>query len=265
MPTRYSKQEQEELLKWPRKFGVGFIEANVPEKGVHVEKWQEIDLSKVDYDKGIKAGKYDNGIAIRCGKTFFGKYLTALDFDSWITILAYFGGKDKIQSWANDTLIEWHKDWSSLHVFILTDEPLGANRKIAVDGGGYLEVRGEGQLLFVSPCTHTDGHKWQAVGKATSPKLLTHSETTRLKVKIDKFCNDYVSTADKERYQAYLENPTTILGVKQGRHDATLFIAKQYYWAYKDGWLGLNDNERFERAWQWHKAHCKPSERKKGV
>ena len=106
MPTRYSKQEQEELLKWPRKFGVGFIEANVPEKGVHVEKWQEIDLSKVDYDKGIKAGKYDNGIAIRCGKTFFGKYLTALDFDSWITILAYFGGKDKIQSWANDTLIE---------------------------------------------------------------------------------------------------------------------------------------------------------------
>ena len=92
---------------------------------------------------------------------------------------------------------------------------------------------------------------------------MTHSETTRLKVKIDKFCDNYVSTADKERYQAYLENPTTILGAKQGRHDATLFIAKQYYWAYKDGWLGLNDNERFERAWQWHKAHCKPSRERK--
>ena len=171
--TKLSKAEQNELLKWP-KMGIGFIEANVPEKNVFLKGWPDLDLSQIDYEKEIQTGKYDNGSAIRLGKTFFGKYLTGIDFDSWGTIVAWFRSKEEVHEWAKDTLIEWHEDWGRMHALVLTDEPL-ENRKISVNGG-YLEIRCMGQLLFALPSTHTDGHKWQAIGRARSPKLLSHRE-----------------------------------------------------------------------------------------
>jgi len=64
---------------------------------------------------------------------------------------------------------------------------------------------------------------------------------------------------DKQRYDEWLDLPTTILGENQGRHDATKFKINRYYWKYSGEWLNLSDDQRFERAWEWHLAHCKPS------
>ena len=37
-----------------------------------------------------------------------------------------------------------------------------------------------------------------------------------------------------------------------------MFKVSSYYWRQNDGWLDLDDNERFKRAWVWHLAHCNP-------
>ena len=66
-----------------------------------------------------------------------------------------------------------------------------------------------------------------------------------------------MSDSDKEEYDRWLELPTTILGENKGRHNATLFKVIHYFRS--DGeWLDLTDDQRFERAWQWHLEHCKP-------
>lgn len=67
-----------------------------------------------------------------------------------------------------------------------------------------------------------------------------------------------MSDSDKEQYDQWLDLPNTILGVNQGRHDATKFKINCYYWKYSGEWLDLRDDQRFERAWEWHIAHCKP-------
>ena len=68
----------------------------------------------------------------------------------------------------------------------------------------------------------------------------------------------YMSDEDKRKYIEFLHLDTTILGVSQGRHDATKVIINNYYWKYNGEWLELSDELRFERAWKWHLAHCNP-------
>lgn len=63
---------------------------------------------------------------------------------------------------------------------------------------------------------------------------------------------------DKQIYNKWLDEPTTILGIRGGRHDATKFKVCSYYFKYSDEWLELPDNVRFERAWEWHNKHCSP-------
>lgn len=68
----------------------------------------------------------------------------------------------------------------------------------------------------------------------------------------------YMPDSDKDEYNTWLDDPNTIIGEGEGRHDATKFKICSYYFKYSGEWLDLTDEQRFERAWQWHLAHCKP-------
>ena len=67
-----------------------------------------------------------------------------------------------------------------------------------------------------------------------------------------------MSDDDKQRYTEWLDKPDTILGINQGRHDATKFKIIHYYWKYSGEWLNYSDDQQFNRAWEWHLQHCNP-------
>jgi hypothetical protein len=72
-----------------------------------------------------------------------------------------------------------------------------------------------------------------------------------------------MSDEDRDRYDAWLDADSTVLGIGAGRHDATKFKICSYYWKYKSEWMNLSDDDRFERAWQWHLKHCIPPRSRK--
>ncbi len=120
-----------------------------------------------------------------------------------------------------------------------------------------MEIRCEKNALFSSPSIHKEGNPYVPLG-TNQIAILSEEKILELKSKINSVCEDYMSDADKEQYDRWLDLPTTILGINQGRHDATKFKINRYYWKYSDEWLNLSDDQRFERAWQWHIEHCKP-------
>jgi hypothetical protein len=67
-----------------------------------------------------------------------------------------------------------------------------------------------------------------------------------------------MSDDDRQQYDEWLDKPDTILGINQGRHDATKFKIISYYWKYSGEWLNYSDDQRFEKAWEWHLQHCNP-------
>ena len=51
----------------------------------------KLDFGSVDFKAELDSGKYDNGIAIRTGRTISGKhYLIAIDFDGIDAVLPWF-------------------------------------------------------------------------------------------------------------------------------------------------------------------------------
>jgi hypothetical protein len=84
----------------------------------------------------------------------------------------------------------------------------------------------------------------------------------KLEAKIDLLSDGYMSNENKEKYEKWLDDPNTVLGEGQGRHDALKFKIISYYYKYKDEWLDLTDEQRFQQAWDWNVAHCKPAKPK---
>ena len=82
MTSRLSKEQQDDILYWPQIADIGIFAADTVNKKIHLDGWSEKDFSSVDFKAELESGKYDNGIAIRTGKTISGKYyLIAIDFD----------------------------------------------------------------------------------------------------------------------------------------------------------------------------------------
>ena len=195
----------------------------------------------------------------RLGPTLEGDlYSVCLDYDGPDAVNAWFRSWDNVVSLAQKkTLVEWHQDKGKIHVVFFTTEPL-QNRKIHIgDNNTLLEVRCEKQPLFISPSLHKDGNKYTPLG-INQIKVLDETELLTVKAKINLLCDKYMSDADRNKYDAWLDLDTTILGEGAGRHDATKFKICSFYWKYSGEWLNLSDDERFERAWQWHLNHCKP-------
>jgi len=242
--SRLSEEEQQAILYWTETIGV------------HIKDWSEIDFAKIDYRTNLINGVYDNGIAIRTGKTSKGLWLIALDFDGWNAVIEWFGSWDNVVEASRRTRIEWHQDKDRIHYFLLANKPI-PNRKILIKDT-YLEIRCEKQVLFAYPSFHKGGNRYEPIYNKTIAEL-TDSQLTSLQAQIDILCEGYMSDEDKRKYIEYLHLPTTILGKGQGRHDATKVIINNYYWKYSGEWLELSDDQRFERAWDWHIKHCSPS------
>src|SRR5215469_3320010 len=263
MTTKLTTEQQKVVLDWPRKYYIPVLECDSRRKKVWLPEWQKLDLNNVDWQAKLLNGCYDNGIAIRLGRCLSnGKQELcsfALDFDDWDAVEVWFGSWENVLAWANNTRIEWHEDRRKLHMIFLAGRPV-ANRKIKIKNA-LLEVKCEGQLLFVHPSVHPDGNTWKPLG-TEQIALLDNMQLLNTEAKIDSLSEGYMSDENKETYEKWLDDPDTILGVGQGRHDALKFKINSYYYKYKDGWLDLTDEQRFQRAWDWNIAHCKPAKTK---
>ncbi|MGC1131366.1 MAG: hypothetical protein WA941_00980 [Nitrososphaeraceae archaeon] len=256
MSTILTPAQQKAVLDWPKVAGIGIFQADTKNKKISLKDWPKLDLSKIDYNAELASGKYDNGIAGRLGKTLSGEhYAIALDFDGWEAVAAWFGTWERVQTFAQKNIVEWHQDRGKIHVILLSEIPV-PNRKIHIKDA-FLEIRCEGQALFLSPSVNKDGNRYVPLG-TNHLTILSMEEVLKLKSKIDSISEGYMSDVDKDSYDKWLDLPATILGENQGRHDATKFKIIRYYWKYENEWLDLTDDQRFERAWQWHIDHCKP-------
>ena len=264
--TKLTPGEQAAVLRWPELLGVGIIHAESKVKEVHYTEWQKLDFSTIDFKKNLERGLYDEGIAVRTGKTLSGmKYLVLLDFDGWEAVVAWFGTWENVIALSKKTLVEWHQDQGKIHVFLFSPEPI-LSRRIHIKNV-YLEIRcqneeGVGQLVFASPSIHKEGMPYCALGTDLIEEMQP-IDLLRIKSKISQLCEDYMSDLDKDKYDAMLDESGLKLGVNGGRHDATLFKAMRYYFKYSGEWLDLTDEQRFERAWEWHLAHCDPPRSRK--
>ena len=255
--TRLSKEEEQQaILYWTETIGVPVFPADTRRKGLYINGWSEINFASIGYKTNLANGLYDNGIAIRTGRTSKGLYLIVLDFDGWNAVIEWFGSWDNVVEASKRTRIEWHQDKGRIHYFFLASKPI-PNRKILIKDT-YLEIRCEKQVLFAYPSFHKGGNRYEPIYNKTIAEL-TDSQLTRLQAQIDILCEGYMSDEDKRKYIEFLHLDTTILGVSQGRHDATKVIINNYYWKYNGEWLELSDELRFERAWKWHLEHCNPS------
>ena len=162
-----------------------------------------MDSSLHNFRANLEAGEYDNGIAIRLGKTLSGEhYSFAIDLDGWDAGQVWFG---KENTWHNviktseRTRVEWHKDKDRLHILAFSKEPI-PNKKIYVvkpegnSKGALIEIRCEKQPLFVSPSIHKEGRPYSVPG---TEEIATLTNPLNLKSRIDTICGDYMSDDDK--------------------------------------------------------------------
>jgi hypothetical protein len=212
------------VLYWPRIAHIGFIGCDSKAKQVYIKEWQKLDLDSVDYEANLKTGLYNNGIAIRLGPCLSNgnkqMFSFALDFDGWDAVITWFGSWENVLEVSKKTRIEWHEDKCRIHMFFLAERPI-TNKKIHIKNG-LLEVRCENNLLFVHPSIHKEGKAYAPIG-TSEIAILDNISLLKLEAKIESLCRDYMSDEGKEAYEKWLDDPNTILGEGQGRHDALKF------------------------------------------
>ena len=186
MTSRLSEEQKRAILYWPEIADVGIFAADTKNKEIHRKGWSEIDFSSVDFNGELNSGQYDNGIAIRTGRTISGKhYLIAIDFDGGDAVLAWFGDWEQVLQVAKRTRIEWHGDKGRLHMFLLANRPI-KNKRIHVKDS-LLEVKCERQALFVSPSIHKEGNPYTVLD-TSEIAIINENQLLQLESKIDSLC-----------------------------------------------------------------------------
>ena len=222
--------------------------------------WQKMDFTNYDFKSKLEAGEYDNGIAIRTGRTITGKnaaYSIAIDFDGWDAVREWFGNWERVESLSQKTLIEWHKNIAKIHVLFFSNEDI-PNRKIQIKDS-LLEVRCEHQALFVSPSYHKEGNQYVPLG-TKEITILNEQQVFNLKAKIESLCRGYMSDENKIEYTKWLEDPANYskLGVGQGRHNALVHLGTAYFYRWKAEWADLTDGQRKVKLEEWNSKLAVP-------
>jgi Bifunctional DNA primase/polymerase, N-terminal len=195
--SRLSEEQKKATSYWFETADVGIFPADTKNKAIHQNGWSQTDFSSVDFNVELDNGLYDNGIAIRTGKTISGKYyLIAIDFDGVDTVLAWYGDWEQVLQAAKRTRIEWHGDKWRLHMFVLANRPI-KNKRIHIKDS-LLEVKCERQALFVSPSIHKDGNPYTPLDTAEIV-ILNENQFLQIESKIDSLCDGYMSDEDKQR------------------------------------------------------------------
>src|SRR5918996_834635 len=264
MTSRLSKEQLSAVLYWPEIADVVIFPADTKNKEIHLTGWSEKDFSKVDFTAECYSGRYDNGIAIRTGKTISGKHcLVAIDFDGVDAVLAWFGDWEQVLQVAKRTRIEWHGDKWRLHMFLLASKPV-KNKRIHIKDS-LLEVKCERQALFVSPSIHKGGNPYTALD-TSEIVIINENQLLQLESKIDSLSSSdgYMSDENKQAYIQWLEDPEnyTKLGVGQGRHNGLVTLGISYYYRYNGEWKDYTDEQRREKLWDWNSKLALPLSQK---
>ena len=222
--------------------------------------WQKTDFKGYDFRSKLEDGDYDNGIAIRTGKTISGKnaaYSVAIDIDGCDAVQEWFGNWERVESLSQTTLIEWHKNRDKVHILLFSNEPL-PNRKIQIKNS-LLEIRCEHQALFVSPSYHKEGNQYAPLG-TREIAIMNDQQVFNLKAKIDSLCRGYMSDENKNEYTKWLEDPVNYskLGVGQGRHNALVHLGTAYFYRKKGEWANLTDSQRKAKLEKWNNKLAVP-------
>lgn len=272
MTTKLTTEQKIAILYWPELADIPIFPANTKVKEIHYKEWQNEDFSQHSFRARLEAGEYDNGIAIRLGKTMSGEFYSfAIDLDGWDAVQVWFGQEntwDKVINTSKKTRVEWHQDKGRLHILGKCNEPI-PSRKIYVvkpdklNGieGALIEIRCERQPLFVSPSIHKEGKPYSVLG---TEEITILSNPMSLKGKVDSLCGDYMSDQDKSAHISWLEDPAnyTKLGVGQGRHNALVTLGTSYFYRFKDGWSKYTDDQRREKLLEYNSKFAVPKSEK---
>lgn len=250
--SKLIQEEQYAVLFWTEKVDIPIFQADTRSKKISFKGWPDEDFSKVDFGAKLASGEYDNGIAIRTGKTLSGKYyLIVLDFDGLDAVLAWFGNWEEAIEVAERTRIEWHKDRGRLHMFLLANRPV-KNKKVHIKDS-LLEIRCDRQAVFVSPSIHKDGNPYTEL-RTTDIAIINENQLLQLELKIDSLSEGYMSDEDKQAYIKWLEDPENYakLGIGQGRHNGLVILGTSYYYRYSGEWKYHTDEQRRMKLWDWN-------------
>jgi hypothetical protein len=258
--TRLTLEERADALAWPEIRDIPIFPADSRNKRISMYCWQKMDFANYDFRSKLEAGDYDNGIAIRTGRTISGKnaaYSIAIDFDGWDAVEEWFGNWERVESLSQKTLIEWHKNRAKIHVLLLSNEVI-PNRKIQIKDS-LLEIRCEYQALFVSPSYHKEGNRYAPLG-TREIAIMDEQQIFNLKAKIESICHGYMSDENKNEYMKWLEEPANYskLGVGQGRHNALVHLGTAYFYRWKDEWADLTDKQRKAKLEEWNNKLAVP-------
>jgi hypothetical protein len=264
MTSRLSKEDRHAVSYWTEIAGIGIFPADTKNKEIHLNGWSEMDFSSIDFNSELNSGKYDNGIAIRTGRTISGKHhLIAIDFDGMDAVFAWFGSWDQVREIAKRTRIEWHQDKWRLHMFILASRSI-INKRIHIKDS-LLEVKCERQALFVSPSIHKEGNPYAPLN-TEEIVIINENQLLQLESKIDSLSGSegYMSDENKQTYIQWLENPEnyTKLGIGQGRHNGLVTLGTSYYYRYSGEWKDYTDEQRKAKLWEWNTKLAVPKSEK---
>jgi Bifunctional DNA primase/polymerase, N-terminal len=262
--SRLSEEQKRAISYWFESADVGIFPADTKNKEIHLSGWSEKDFSSVDFKAELDSGKYDNGIAIRSGRTISGKYyLIAIDFDGPDVVLAWFHSWELVLEIAKRTRLEWHGDKWRLHMFLLADKPI-RNKRIRIKES-LLEVKCDRQALFVSPSIHKDGNPY-SVMDTVEIAILNENQLLQLESKVDSLSDNegYMSDENKQIYIKWLQDPEnyTKLREGQGRHNGLIALGISYYYRYNGEWKNLTDKHRREKLWDWNSKLAEPLSQK---
>lgn len=255
-----------DILYWPQiaKLGIVAIESKIKKYNIETDEQRKQDVNTIDYESRVKNGWYDGGVAARMGWTIGGEYYAiGIDLDGWHAVKAWFDGITDDDTWLNvlnyaeNNRVEWHQDKTRLHLIMYVREFGIKNTVIPITDKNQIEIHGQGQLLRVSPSIHQDGNPFVPIDSGEIPILDSKEKFKELQDKINSlsttsYIDNNISTSE------WLHKPDTIFKEGGGRHNWTVWIVNSYFRKYKDEWLNLTDDERFNRAWEWHLQHCDP-------
>src|SRR5215831_1142982 len=170
-----------------------------------------IEKTKYDYNADLQVGRYDNGIAVRTGKLnhgpYKGRYLVCIDFDKLKVFLTWCNGDCNLDTLAKWTRVDWHKNPSKIHIFLISKTPLRNIRK-------EIEVYGHRPRLICVYGIHKDGNRiepydTEKIAVIDEAKLL-HIKN-RIKLVVPDILYDYSGNTAANARIRELEKPETLV------------------------------------------------------
>ena len=224
-------------------------------------------------------GLFELGMGIILGKVWRGEhqgdYIGGVDTDNAKAIVEVCTFKDQYRDlsiWANDVIIEQHKDnQEKAHWIFYLNRPF-ANKSSDVNGPladslrsneiPAIEVKGFAELLYVSPSVHKDGYRYEIIGTSAPNKF----DAEVFEQHIDSICRKYgikylgnvtsVSGNNKSQVPVdYLFQEDYVIHEGHNRHKALMRIMESLI---KNNRGILSEEALKHWARIWNDKHCKP-------